>query len=552
MRKMGAGQNGSGKISQSIDARSNSTHIDYDSSQIFPSTVTRPPTNGVTHIDQFTWDGNTGGMLTHTDENSVVATYEYVDQNGNTDPLGRVRKVRQASNLSTYEADSSYSYPSLAEVNTASDKESKGDGVLTSSVLYDGLGHAVRTRAANGAYVRTAYDYFGKPCAVSNPSFTDPGVLSCSASQNPSLASPGGITYYSRDALGRITLTTHPDGHAQSWAYGGNAATFTNENVYQWTQTTDSLGRITQVVEPGNLATNYTYDVLNNLLSVSQVGSAGDSARTRTFSYDSLSRLICASNPENSSASCPASNSGSYITGTTGYTYDANGNVVTKTSPAVNASSGSQTLGYCYDALNRMTYKFYSGTFNCSSPSGYAAAYSYDTSTVSVSGSRYLSGHLTEEKTYVGSTVLSTRQLYAYDPFGRIIAEQQCVKGFCTNSTPTPSLPTEHCTSLSAATGLAYCYDRAGNLTAYSNGLNSSAYPQEWILLSQTFDNGGRLAIVTANPSGSTSAQPIFTANQTDGYGPFALRHWMYGSALDVTNNFDNRLRVTNQTATVP
>jgi hypothetical protein len=178
--------------------------------------------------------------------------------------------------------------------------------------------------------------------------------------------------------------------------------------------------------------------------------------------------------------------------------------------------------------------------------------YSYDTSLVSLSGDRYLKGRLTEAKTYDGSTLLSTRQYYAYDPMGRVIGEQQCVKGVCTKPTQTPSLPAPHCSSLPGADGLEYCYDRAGNLTAYSNGLNSSAFPQQWIKLSQGFDNSGRLTTVTAMPSGVIFPQPIFTANQGDAYGPFALKHWTLGTTVNVSRQYDNRLRVTAQSATAP
>jgi YD repeat-containing protein len=132
---------------------------------------------------------------------------------------------------------------------------------------------------------------------------------------------------------------------------------------------TDGLGRLTQVFEDPagvNYETDYTYDALDNLLSVTQKGGTTSSAlwRTRTFQYDSLSRLISASNPES---------------GTITYTYDANGNLASKTSPAPNQTgSATVTLSYCYDALNRLTSKAYTAQ-SCpmSSP---VAMYLYDQS----------------------------------------------------------------------------------------------------------------------------------------------------------------------------
>ncbi len=91
-------------------------------------------------------------------------------------------------------------------------------------------------------------------------------------------------------------------------------------------------------MEPGGIPTSYGYDLLGNLRNVTQSGVTGETPRIRSFVYDSLSRLASATNPE---------------TGTIGYSYDANGNVKTKTTPAPNSVPGSGqtvTMTYSYDA----------------------------------------------------------------------------------------------------------------------------------------------------------------------------------------------------------
>jgi YD repeat-containing protein len=103
-------------------------------------------------------------------------------------------------------------------------------------------------------------------------------------------------------------------------------------------------------VDPGfAMRTLYSYDALGNLLRVDQKGTApSDSTqwRTRTFTYDSLSRLLTANNPES---------------GTITYSYDADGNLLQKTSPAPNPNppQPTQTISYCYDELHRVTGKGY-------------------------------------------------------------------------------------------------------------------------------------------------------------------------------------------------
>src|SRR5207245_5310539 len=108
-------------------------------------------------------------------------------------------------------------------------------------------------------------------------------------------------------------LVTQPDGSPVSTSYAANQTTVTDEAGKKRKSQTDGLGRLTIVWEDPtrlNYETDYTYDVLNNLLTVNQKGNDPNSAnwRPRTFTYDSLSRLLTAANPES---------------GTILYTYDA-------------------------------------------------------------------------------------------------------------------------------------------------------------------------------------------------------------------------------------
>ena len=66
----------------------------------------------------------------------------------------------------------------------------------------------------------------------------------------------------------------------------------------------------------------YAYDVLNNLVTVTQGG------QTRRFAYDSLSRLIYAANPEQTTSSGLVFNSQQWAIK---YDYDLNSNLIAKT-----------------------------------------------------------------------------------------------------------------------------------------------------------------------------------------------------------------------------
>src|SRR5262249_41035693 len=120
----------------------------------------------------------------------------------------------------------------------------------------------------------------------------------------------------------------------------------------------------------------------------------------RNFTYDSLSRLLTANNPES---------------GTISYSYDAGGNLLQKTSPAPNQTgTATQTISYCYDLLNRVTGKVWSAQ-GCPLTSP-VVTYTYDVGTNGI-------GHLTSLTDQAGSGS------YTYDPLGRVSSENRTLAG---------------------------------------------------------------------------------------------------------------------------
>src|SRR5205085_6148222 len=120
-------------------------------------------------------------------------------------------------------------------------------------------------------------------------------------------------------------------------AYSGNQVTASDQMNRSRRSSSDALGRLAQVVEdPAGLAyvTNYTYDVLGNVRAVAQ------GSQSRYFMYDSLSRLVRAKTPEQSANA--GLNVTDPLTGNSqwslAYTYDADGNLLTKTDEIGRAS----------------------------------------------------------------------------------------------------------------------------------------------------------------------------------------------------------------------
>jgi YD repeat-containing protein len=340
-----------------------------------------------------------------------------------------------------------------------------------------------------------------------------------------------GATSYSYDALGRKVSQTDSDGvSAQYWSYNGPTVTFQDEDGNQWQRTTDALGRLITVLEPNgsnktpSMETDYTYDDLNNLLSVTQWGglSGSSGARTRSFTYNSLSRLLKAVNPE---------------TGTVGYTYDANGNVQTKTD-----ARGVTTI-YSYDALNRLLSKSYS-----SDPYGTPfSCYQYDSSAAANGIGRLWS--VWTQSASAGlcpaaaptSGILTKRSILAYDPMGRIWSEQQYTPA--TLASGTPYAPQ-------------YTYDLTGNLLTSTDGTTPSpTVPGTALTFTNSFDCAGHLQTLTSNWVDATHPQSLFSTQagsstpcMTPSYAPFGgLMNAMFGNGLMLNRAYDSRLRVTSE-----
>jgi RHS repeat-associated protein len=265
----------------------------------------------------------------------------------------------------------------------------------TSTQVLDSLGRTSQTQLTSDpdgvTYVDTTYDALGRQATVSNPYRTsnDPGPTN-------------GVTTSNYDALGRVTKLIPPDGTGSTdnltTAYAGNCTTVTDEANKIRKSCTDGLNRLTQVFEPdssNNLVneTDYQYDALNNLLTVNQKGNTTDSTkwRARTFTYNSLSQLLTATNPES---------------GTITHTYDSDGNVQTK------LDARSDTTTDAYDALNRLTGKTYSN----GDP---AISYFYDQT--SYNGLTITNG--IGRRT--GMTDAAGSEAWSYDAMGRALTDQR-------------------------------------------------------------------------------------------------------------------------------
>jgi RHS repeat-associated protein len=338
------------------------------------------------------------------------------------------------------------------------------------------------------------------------------------ASGSPVTASVSGAT---------ISMTAKTVGTATNY-------TVTGSSTRSFTASSTTLSGGTN---PGGLAspyvTGYTYDTLGNLVQVNQAGDGSQAARVRTFTYDSLSRLLTATNPE---------------TGKITYQYDANGNTLQKISPAPNQlqSTVTQTISYCYDVLNRPTGRAYSAQ-SCplSSP---VVTYTYDAGTNGI-------GHLTTFTDQAGTGS------YTYDPRGRIATELRTIAGVSKSLSYSYNLDSS-LKSLTYPSGavIQYQYSTAGDPGAVQDTINNINYvmgtngPPNLALhapdgsltsyvngysatfggITSNINYNKRLQPVTMAANFGSPAQSVFSLTYD-----FHLANGNNGNVWDVTNNRD-------------
>jgi RHS repeat-associated protein len=266
---------------------------------------------------------------------------------------------------------------------------------FSASVTKDGWGNPIQQSDPAGNKINLAYDAIGRLQSRTNPF--------------PPNGSPGPTTTYQYDTLGRITKVTFPDNNTVQTAYSGSTVTLTDQVGRQRQRQMDGLGRLVTVLEqdpavggPPSVATNYTYDYLNDLIQVNQGG------QTRAWKYDAAKRLLYERIPEQSATI----NDGSGTLWSCAYTYNNFDAIATRTD-----ARGAITT-YGYDTMNRMT----SVSYNTSNAPGAASTpsltYNYDTSATSTTKGLLLS-----------VTIGTFQETYGYDSLNRVSSVTDVIDG---------------------------------------------------------------------------------------------------------------------------
>jgi RHS repeat-associated protein len=346
------------------------------------------------------------------------------------------------------------------------------DPTGTYAFAYDNMGRLIGTTTSysflTSRNFTNAYTY---DAASNRTGFTDP---------------ESGSTGYTYDTLNRLTSLAPPS------AFGSGSFGFTY----------DALSRRTQMTRPNSVTTNYTYDNLSRLTSVlhqlsgSTIDGASytlDSAGNRTaktdqrasstsnYTYDAIYQLTQVTQANNTTESYAydavgnrtaslgvssyTTNASNELTATSNasYTYDSNGNTLTK-------AVGSNTTSYAWDYENRLTSVTLPGT-------GGTVTFKYDpqgnriqkVSPAAISIFAYDGANLIEETNTSGAVVAR------YSQTDNIDEPLAMLRSGATSYYNADGLGSV--TSLTNSSGAAaetYTYDSFGKATASSGSLTNS------------------------------------------------------------------------------
>jgi RHS repeat-associated protein len=474
-----------GNVATATDGRGKVTQFFYDdATHALPTRVVVDPQNGTgTQTASTAYDFSTGLVTSQTDVNGQITTINYTNQLLNAiDPFARPGIIKGPTisiNGTNHRHSVTTTYlDSARQIIVETDLNAENDKLLKTRTTTDMLGRPILSESTEDGTnytisVRNAYLNMGQVTLTSSP-------------MRSTAAPTDSWTRVTNDNGGRVTeIATFGGATQPAWtgtaevftgavtsAYNANFTTVTDQAGKVRRSMVDALGRLLRVDEPdaaGNLGstsspvqkTEYVYDVLGNLKKVIQ-GSL-----QRTFTYDSLSRLRTAINPES---------------GTVTYKYDDNGNLIVK------KDARAVSTHYEYDSLNRVTRRWYNGSDSTSDathnlpalPSGVGATdearFYYDSQLLPGGAPTYTRGSAIGRlvaQTYGSGT---NGDYYAYDVLGRqnLKIQQTGAINYQMSAGYTLSGALSSLTYPSGHT-ISNSFDQAGRLTSFSGNLGDGS-----------------------------------------------------------------------------
>jgi RHS repeat-associated protein len=284
----------------------------------------------------FDFDGNPYGFIRQ--EINPVTNAVYVTLSQQSDTETRLTYANGA--VERYLHDATFRSKIIGRIDAAG-------GQTTYGYAASGLSQNNQsTDALNRTTTRAQFNIFNVPGLITSP--VGLSTTRTFDARNRALVttySGTGLTArtttHTRDAAGRITQTTHPDGTTEKWTYNafGQVLTYTDQVNAVVTHTYDARGLRLTSKDARNFTTTFAYDAFDRLAS--RTDALG---RVTTYSYDDRDRLVAVYLPDDRD---------------TFFTYDVRGNLSARTDHTGRSSTftydDQRRVLSSTDALNRTT-----------------------------------------------------------------------------------------------------------------------------------------------------------------------------------------------------
>ncbi|MFT5525565.1 MAG: RHS repeat-associated protein, partial [Pirellulaceae bacterium] len=335
-----------------IDAAGRTTSFEYDAQSRLTAKVLP-----LGQREEFTYDA-AGNKETHRDFNGVVTEFEY-DANQ--------RLLAKNSGGDTVK----FTYLTDGQI------ESTEDARGVTFFDYDELGRLIRRLEPDGREIRYSFDAVGNLLSLTTPGGTTQYTYN-PLNQLVQLEQDTESIEYSYDDVGNLLDTTHGNGLVQSRVYNemnwivSDTLADTSGTIEQSTHEFDLTGRLAETLRLDGSQVSYRYDINYRLAEETRIDPQSNST-TISYTFDEVGNRL---QREHS------------ILGMTEYTYDANDQLLTESSPAqfitysydangkllTETTDGDQSANYQYNPRGELT----SSATNIGTPEEVATDYQYD------------------------------------------------------------------------------------------------------------------------------------------------------------------------------
>ena len=431
------------------------------------------------------FDSSGDATFTSGDGQQVQYTYSGGTYHGGPGVSATLAAVSGGYQLTALDG-TRYAFNGSGQLTAITDRT--GTGV---SLAYSG-GQLASVSDAGGRTVTFGYNGSGLLTSLTLPGGSQVGYGYTGGLLTSVTAPGGGVTQYAYNGAGELTTITDPDGHVVlTNAYDPATGRITSQTNGDGNTTTFSWDATTQTATTTDPDGGTWTDVYYGNVLISQTGP---SSETTSYSYDDNLDLTAVTDPAGN---------------TTTMTYDAAGNMLTKTAPApldytqswtwnsmnevLTATDGrGKTTTYAYDPSGLLT--------SVTDPAGHATSYTYysDGQVKTVTDP---DGHVTTD-TYDSHDDLAT----VTDPAGRVTSYAYNADGQVTGVTDPAGKTTT--TAYNTAREVASVTDPLGHATTYTydaDGNVATVTTPEGDTTSYGYDHDGNETSVT-DPRGKTTS----------------------------------------------